>query len=96
MKTFESYRNNECTHEEYFGQFVNDHIKNMVKTHIGIERILKSSDKHMNDIPLKEWDDLSYILRVDFKSVGGYNSLACRVCVLKEAARQLKREYANK
>lgn len=50
----------------------------------------------MNDIPLKEWDNLSYILRVDFKSVGGYNSLACSVCVLKEAARQLKREYANK
>lgn len=41
----------------YCGQFVTSHELNLVKARFG-DRLLKSTDFHLNDIPLKEWDAL--------------------------------------
>ena len=85
-------------HIMYFGQFVDDRVKRIVKKRIGIERILMSKDKHLNDIPLKEWDMLensikSICLR-RFTAISGQGmSLSDCVCIAKEAARQLKDSY---
>jgi len=58
MITRKEYMDKEYTHEEYYGQFVNDAIIKIVGDSIGVDRIKASTDKHLNDIPLKEWDNL--------------------------------------
>jgi hypothetical protein len=45
-------------HHEYFSQFVNSWIIDTVLSAIGKDRLLASRDLHLNDIPLKLWDNL--------------------------------------
>lgn len=75
--------NNECTHRQYYAQFVNEGTKHTVLTYIGKEAIMNSTDEHLNDIPLSKWDNLQI-------SIGG--SFSHTVCVAKEAARQIQEE----
>lgn len=80
-------------HREYFGQYVTKNIQNTVVSFIGPEAILKSTDIHMNDIPLKKWDDVTKIidsdsLRARVRADGGTLPLAFLVCIAKEAAKQ--------
>ena len=56
MYTRNQYMNHEISHREYYAQFVNEQVKNLVIRFIGKERLLKSKDEHLNDIPLKDWD----------------------------------------
>jgi hypothetical protein len=100
MKTRQQYLNSECTHREYYSQFVNEGIKNLVRSGIGEKRIKESLpvDEHLNNIPLKEWDSLgAYIVsspnvRAKIKEAGDGYSQAGAVCILKEAARQIAEE----
>jgi hypothetical protein len=89
--TRKDYMNDKCSHREYYSQFVNDNVKGMVNDRIGIDRIKKSKDEHLNDIPLKEWDmcGLPYGINTLLKSAGDGFSMAGQVCILKEAAKQL-------
>lgn len=88
----QSRDNGPAAHRAYYGQFVNQNTINQVVRHIGAQRIKNSTNPHFNDIPLKEWDNLSNFLLLarSFKSVGDYATLAGLVCVAKEAARQFK------
>lgn len=45
-------------HRAYYSQFVNAGVRNLVKCYIGMEALLKSTDKHLNDIPLAKWDSM--------------------------------------
>lgn len=65
MYSRKQYLNGECSHREYYGQFVNNGIKEDVVSHFGIERIKNSQDEYFNDIPLGQWDSL-----VGFKFIG--------------------------
>jgi len=56
--TRKDYLDNKCTHREYYAQFVNDSVMARVGSKIGVDRILNSTDEHLNDIPVKDWDDL--------------------------------------
>lgn len=56
--TRSDYMSNKCSHREYYSQFVNDDVKSHVIKHIGLSKLLSSKDKHLNDIPLREWDSL--------------------------------------
>lgn len=94
--TRQDYMNNKCSHREYYAQFVTDDTKNYVLLRIGRDRIVNSKDEHFNDIPLKLWD-----LAVPhapgsrgFKEAGDWYSLGTGVCMLKEAARQIKESEA--
>lgn len=58
MYTRKDYLNKECTHDEYYRQFVSDGVIDMVGSVIGVDRIKASNDPHFNDIPLREWDKL--------------------------------------
>lgn len=49
----------EDLHRPYFAQFVDKTIKSEVLQFIGKDRLLKSKDKHLNDIPLHLWDSLT-------------------------------------
>lgn len=97
-----------CSHEEYYGQFVTQATLELVKTHIGIDRIRASLDPHLNDIPLKEWDDLSELARHTVRTrilrdaeapalpPGQYPwSLSLSICILKEAARRIKQQASQ-
>ena len=87
------YMNKECTHSEYYGQFVTDAVKQSVLFTIGKDAIVKSNNPHFNDIPLKKWDLLSFpVSSQKMKQAGDYLTLAGKVCIAKEAARQIKEE----
>ena len=88
----------ECTHRQYYGQFVNDKLINYVSVNIGEKIIEASTDPHMNDIPMKKWDILNILNYIDKsaykianndKTVNGILwSPSVNVCIGKEAARQ--------
>lgn len=91
-------------HRRYYAQFVNDDVINAVVRSIGADRILASTDEHLNDIPLQDWDRICgaiargsdiqwtggrvFRTAIKFEDVGDYATLAGLCCVAKEAARQ--------
>lgn len=77
-------------HRKYYAQFVTLRTIKAVRDSIGDDRLLASTDPHLNDIPLAEWDKLTNILPINncFKDVGDYATLGNLVCIAKEAARQ--------
>ena len=46
-------------HRSYFGQFVNEEVKDAVLQAISKEALMASKDEHLNDIPIDKWDALS-------------------------------------
>ena len=97
------YVNNSDLHDEYYGQFVNNSILLCVKRGIGEERIKKSKDHHFNDIPLRGWDGLDWIVKdlVDKRLLKAVQEMPetekyflwspnWSVCVAKAAARMIK------
>ena len=107
MFTRKDYLDNKCTHQEYYDQFVNDKVKQLVLRHIGKDALLNSTDEVFNDIPLKKWDDLvnvtpGVINMKSWKEAEPTNqansyfwSLSSNVCILKAAARQIKAELTS-
>ncbi|MBU2534453.1 MAG: hypothetical protein KKB37_17065 [Alphaproteobacteria bacterium] len=92
MKTRQDYISNKCSHEEYYVQFVDNSVKKDIQRNIGLAQLKRSKDEHMNDIPLIKWDmcylSTGYSVR-KLKEAGDYLTDAGKVCILKEAARQL-------
>jgi len=82
MFTRQDYMNNVCTHREYYGQFVTDSVKSLVKN-INI------------DAPLQEWDNIVLLnrwvgtLQETEDNTKKIYSLSNGICVLKEAKQQL-------
>jgi len=67
-----------------FAEHVTPRMIDSVVRAIGAKKIVESTDFYLNDIPLKEWHQLSHtFLRKGF-------SLADCVCIAKEAARQYR------
>jgi hypothetical protein len=88
----QKYINGEVSHREYYGQFVNDTIKARLLQYVSKKQLLESKDPHFNDIDLWLWDridssnlGLTQALRIS----GDYITKAGRVCIFKEAARQI-------
>ena len=97
MHTRMDYLNGECTHREYYAQFVNDTIIELVSESIGLPAILRSTDEHFNDIPLERWDAAGLGLWTQevpqaLRQAGELYTPAVSVCILKEAARQIKEQ----
>jgi hypothetical protein len=90
------YMSNAITHREYYAQFVSDDVRALVARSIGVDRIHESVDRDgaFNDIPLRRWDAMVPLLGSSvaraLKECGDWLSLGTGVCILKEAARQLK------
>lgn len=87
------YMDRKCSHREYYAQFVDESVRKLVASTIGIERIRKSKDEHLNDIPLKNWDTVAFNIHKGvyekMKLAGDFRSNAGDTCILKEAARQI-------
>lgn len=94
----EDYMAKRCTHREYYGQFVTPAIKQMVISRFGIPTLLRSTDKHLNDIPLHQWDALAGCRMRGSELIGTPTpriedgSLSSTVCTFKEAAKQIIEE----
>lgn len=90
----------EKVHREYYSQFVTPEIKQIVLSFLQSELkrlkykgLSKTQIKtnSFNDIKLVLWDNLTYLIRTKeaLEAKGDYPTLAGKVCILKEAARQL-------
>jgi len=88
-------------HREYYGQFVNKAVKDLVLSRFSKEKLTEAiqSEKNLNSIPLAQWDGLTqglgayyYGVAEKMKELGDYRTLAGSVCILKEAARQIVEE----
>ena len=88
-------------HREYYGQFVTDQIKALVLRSFGLSTLLKSVNRDgcFNDIPLKRWDAMVHNLPASvvtqLVACGDWLSLANGVCILKEAARQIREAHES-
>lgn len=96
------YMAKRCTHREYYGQFVSQYVRDLVRDRVGMARLLSSRDEHLNDIPLSVWDsfwvrhaDGGMYIQLPFavvsliKEAGEDFSASTGTCILKEAARQV-------
>jgi hypothetical protein len=93
-----------AVHREYYAQYVNERTIAHVVRCIGGERLLASTDPHLNDIPPGEWDALCGFRQVGSnieqfgtsgfprnniaKELGTWLSPSDLGCIAKEAARQ--------
>jgi hypothetical protein len=81
-------------HRTYYAQYVSLHIKNIIEAYIGND-IRKFND--LNNINITVWERLvSFIPKYTFDKVkanGDNNSVNTGICILKEAARQIKDQY---
>jgi hypothetical protein len=80
-------------HAEYYLQFSNQNLESLVLGTFGLTRLAKSyrNDKHLNNIPLAEWDRLEpfarmYVSKKLLKDLSETWSLATSICVLKNIA----------
>lgn len=82
----------------YYGQFVNQRTIGHVVRIIGADKIMKSTDRAFNDIPMQFWDRATATgtLPVEGKiaEFGDYWTPAGLTCVAKEAAMQYKETNA--
>lgn len=93
MFSRKQYVNGDCSHQQYYGQLVNDRTIRVVVSRLGKNRLMSGQK-----IPLAEWDRFSCILplALPFGALGDYPTLCGWVCVAKEAARQfVESEYAK-
>ena len=87
-------------HHPYYEQFLLKSAEGYVVRIIGEKRILSSTDPHMNDIPLQNWDNLGMANYIDkdmwrkahnHESKGTYPwAKSDNVCLAKTAARNFK------
>lgn len=97
MFTRAQYMASECTHSEYYGQYVTPEIKQRVSRTFGKNQLVTaySTDKWFNNISLRKWDTLALQTYLAPPVEDEFWTLATRVCVLKEAARQIVEEAQN-
>ena len=101
MFTREQMMAHECTHGEYYKQFVTPYYINAVNSYIGSKKIHNSTNEFFNDIPLKKWDTLAQNIMVmnkdreKLKAAGETYTLGTMVCILKQAARMIKNEETH-
>lgn len=94
--TRKDYMSSKCTHREYYGQLVTQSIKDHLNCAIP-DSIAQSTHEVFSDISLDTWDRIgaTYDLRNEFESLGDFRTQAGIICVLKEAAQQIREESRN-
>lgn len=89
---------NECSHHEYYSQFVDDGVKARVLSSIKLSELISATDPHLNDISISRWDSVfqPYFPRYisdKMRAAGDYPTLAGAVCIGKAAARQIIKKH---
>ena len=108
MITRAEYMNNSELFNEYYGQFILPETRYFIISAIGMEKLLKSKDKHFNDIIKHSnggaggwvWDFTPFNLQLARElgevSKNGTGSMSTHTCVGKVCARRLLAETQNK
>jgi hypothetical protein len=104
MYTRQQYLANECTHDEYYRQFVDDFILHIVEQvfTLPVLRTAYAEDPVFNTIPLKRWDTLTSTIfyyskcQDKLKQSGDTFSLGTGVCILKAAAKILVEQHSQR
>lgn len=93
MYTRKDYLNKKCTHREYYSQFVTHQIRDIARFSFGVQRLKEEflKDENLNGIPLGFWDRATngFSCNKAMMEHGDYSTISGKVCVLKEAARQI-------
>lgn len=89
-----------AAHRAYYAQFVTPAHFGRLKNRLGlIDRVKSSNDPHFNNIPLSIWDIMALPVPAEsariLKECGDYPTLAGAVCILKEAAEQIREGSVN-
>ena len=91
--------NGECTHRQYYGQFITIGYVKMIGSVFGYETLKTALEENENlsTIKLERWDSITVPLGTGqlMKEQGDYLTLSAIVCIAKEGARQfleLKKE----
>ena len=90
--TRKQYLDNECTHDQYYGQFVTESTIKTVLSYFGKEKLTEAykQDKNFNNIKLSFWDNMSLrAATYKMKDCGDYLTMSGHVCILKRAARMI-------
>lgn len=100
MFTRKQFINNECTHSQYYSQFVDNQVRQLTAAWIGTRTILESIDPNFNDIPSSRWDLLYEVMYSTIglekvKKCGDYFSIVFSACVAKEAALQIRNQQSS-
>lgn len=82
---------------EYYNQFVNDKIKELVKDTFTVEKLKKClvKDKHLNNIPLKKWDALAGVKNTKQSSIDQWNKSGGKGPLLNLVDKNLLREIGE-
>lgn len=104
MFTRKQYLDKQCTHRQYWAQFVTEGMRQMVQRNITLERLQRSQNEYFSDVTtLQDWDCMRHgtFAMLDQKKWREIQypeytdprsigwSLSDNTCLLKEAARQL-------
>jgi hypothetical protein len=81
------YMDGKITHKEFYLWLASFIGATKAQLPVSQERIDRSKDEHLNDIPLKLWDNQDYIIRPMAYAKGIAWSLSDTVCTLKTLAR---------
>lgn len=96
LKTFSAidFREGLCSPREFYRQFIDQTVIEIVSVGIGERDIKKSRDRYFNDIDMRQWDLVAVAVRRYLKKriedAGAYASNALLVCIQKEAAEQIR------
>jgi hypothetical protein len=100
MYTREDYMRRRCSHEEYYGQYVNNSIRMSARNLVcqyKVTRLQYEKDPHLNFIPLGRWECVILgsnrpLVAKSLQDRGDFLSPAVEICIAKEAARQVLEE----
>lgn len=90
--TRKQYLDKECSHDQYYGQFVTQSTIDTVLSYFSKEKLTEcyASDKNLNNIKLSVWDRMPlYAATYKMKDCGDYLTMSGHVSILKRAARMI-------
>jgi hypothetical protein len=89
--TRKDYLSGQCTHEQYYAQFINDAGIALVQRSEAFKKLQKSKSTDLSSVELAVWDRIGTAGESVnlMKSLGDIWSAAGAVCINKAIARQL-------
>jgi hypothetical protein len=93
MFTRQQYLNGECSHQEYYVQYVNRQVWHLIANAFPVDKLRAAHavDKNFHTIELSYWDQLACFIQPNLdllNKLGESDTLSWRVCVLKHCAKE--------
>ena len=88
----------ECTHQQYYEQFLSQRFIQAVVKNIGADRILKSTHPYFSDsgIDLCTWELTGSWLPANFRAAGENRTFSSNIYLAKAAAEVYRRQFNNR